>query len=164
MEGINLISTEHGIKHYTMEICGWMLFCLVCFDSLHPNKQYFNHVGMGLPRVTSTRQRIKCFDQGHITETLPVVRLKLSTLPPQSNALATEHWASHGWTFFLHTQFQHVLLCFAFLRQFFIFLVLIQRQKISYMFKISMCILCPPMSVKQKNCFTYPDIYGLDTG
>ena len=51
---------------------------LVLFGSLHPNQQFFSHVGTVFLSWTSTKQHIKCLAQWHITLTSLTVRLKTS--------------------------------------------------------------------------------------
>ena len=55
----------------------YVLFDL--FDYFCPSQQYFSHVRMVLPWLTSTKQKINCLAQGH--NAVPPVRLKPATFP-----------------------------------------------------------------------------------
>ena len=49
--------------------------CFEFFNALRPSQQFFIHVG-----TTSTKQPIKCLDQGHNIVTSPAVSHKLATV------------------------------------------------------------------------------------
>ena len=75
-------------------------FCFVCSYSLHPRRQYFSPVGMGLPGLNQyyAVDKVSCSRTPHSDYASAWAVSNKQPFDPQSNALPTEPLCSAGKT------------------------------------------------------------------